>query len=111
MKAYRYLYILFALALVACVSNPVDTLNKRFAVFETGYNSALTQIDRIQKANAFKPETANKVADALIEVNRARKVANVARYSGDVLDANNALDIAMRALEKLQSEIPAGTKI
>lgn len=111
MKAYRYFYFLFALVLASCATNPVDTLNKRFAVFESGYAAALTQIDRIQKANAFKPETANKVADALVEVNRARKVANVARGSGNVLDANNALDIAMKALEKLQSEIPQGVKI
>jgi hypothetical protein len=111
MKAYRYLYVFLALALLGCITSPIDTLNKRFAVFETGYSAALTQIDRLQKANAFKPETANKVADALVEVNRARKVANVARGSGDILDANNALDLAMKALEKLQSEIPAGTKI
>lgn len=110
MRNLRYFPFL-VLFLTACVSNPVDTLNKRFAVFESGYSSVLKQIDKLESSDSFKPETKLKVALALEETNKARKVANLARASGDVVKANNALDLASIALQKLQDSIPAGAKL
>lgn len=112
MKNYKYLYLLFSLLLlIGCVTNTIDTTNKRFAVFESGYSAVLNEIGRLKTADALKPETATRIADALEEVNRARQTANIARKSGDLLNANSALDLAMRALDRLKTSIPNGTQL
>lgn len=109
MRALRC--IPFLILLTACLSAPVDTLNKRFAVFESGYAAVLQEIEKLEQADSFKPETALRLALALEEVNRYRKAANLARTSGDLLKSNDALDLAQAALTRLQQSIPQGTKL
>lgn len=110
MKTLRYLPFLLLVFLMACVGN-LDSINKRFAGFEIYYKQTLAQIDTLEKSNSFKPETKLKVADLLEDVNKARKAAYVAKDSGDILNAQDQLSLAIALLDRLKTMVPTEGQI
>lgn len=110
-QSYKPLLFLMALLLSACLSNNLDTLNKRFAAFEIGYKSALTQFDSLERSNSLKPETRAKVMTLIQDTNTARKAAYLAKDSGDLTTAENQLVLANKFLEYLIGTLPAGGQI
>lgn len=112
MKAYRYTLFLFALLITACISvQEVDTVNKSFAAFEISYKQTLVEVESLLNENLLKPETKLKVAKMLGEVNKARNSAYAAKAAGNVMEAKNQLDIALKALDILKANIPKGAQI
>lgn len=108
----RRIATVFVVLLVSCVGlQTLDTFNKKLASFEIGYKAALVQIDQMDKANQFKPETKLKVADGLEQVNKARKDIYAALALGDTVKAGDNLSIAITALDALKALVPAGGQI
>lgn len=113
MRKLRYFPFVVALLMAACVSQTpaIDTLNKRFATFEIGYKNALAEVDALERSKSFTPATANKVADLVEELNKARKTAMTAKDAGDVFKADDNLATAIAVLDKLREVLPQKGKI
>lgn len=111
MKKYQWFYLLLALFIAGCAGITLDTTNKKFAAFEISYKSVLTEIDSLDSANALKAETKTKVSGLLREVNKTRDLAYLAKNTGNLLEAQNQLNLAVTLLEKLKTSVPKGSQL
>jgi len=104
--------LLLALSMSGCISvQEVDTLNKRFAAFEISYKQTLVEVESLLNGNMLKPETKQTVAKILEDVNKARAAAYVAKGTGNVFEAKNQLDLALKALDFLKATLPKGAQL
>lgn len=107
MKANRFLNWIYFVVLslsftVACVSAPVDTYNKRAAVFELGYIEIL-KTAKLYLASPNTPTAIKRdIKKAVETAATAREAMQFAEGAGDITTAQGQLQTAQSALGLLR---------
>lgn len=97
--------------LTGCAALNLDTTNKRFAAFEISYKSMLTEVDQLDKSDSLRPETKARLRGSIADVKNARAAAYVAKGTGNILEAQNQLALAIKLLDALKANLPKDAKI
>lgn len=105
MYAQRLNWIVVFLLLVGCTSLPVDTLNKRIAVFEVGYSQTLKTIQHWLKENRIKPQDRSTLKTRIAEMSLARTAMHEARKIGNAAEASTQLMLGTSTLGVLRKYI------
>jgi aspartate-semialdehyde dehydrogenase len=100
---------IFALAvlvmLYGCNTLPIDTLNKRIAVFEVSYEQVLVTIDRWIDEQRLVGAEKETVKEHVRNMYKTRLAMYVAIKSGDLSTAEGRLQTSMTTLELVRQVI------
>jgi hypothetical protein len=99
MKRHYNIYLfLLLLAFTACVSQPVDTYNKKIAAFEISYNEALKTALVYLNDPTISEDKKIKIKEAVSNVSNLRSTMQIAESIGDISKAENQLQLAQKSL-------------
>jgi len=107
MRYVKYPFVLsmliVALVMSACATVPVDTLEKRVALFEVSYGEVLKTIQLYKKENRFSDATWKEIQNTVRQVSAARTVMKTSLEIGDIETTSNTLALASQLLTSLRS--------
>lgn len=110
-KYYCYFVLGFLLLLVGCAGLAVDTLNKRIAVFEIGYNQTLQTIKLWITEGRLKDADKISIQSRVKEMSVARHAMHNAKMLGDLDTVQGQLNAANISLQILRDFITSQEKI
>jgi hypothetical protein len=106
---FKYKNFIFLTTLIVfmfgCASLPIDTLNKRIAVFEISYGEVLVTVDRWIVEKRLVNEDKAKVQAMIKEVQVARTAMYIAKDAGEIANAQDNLTAANIILSKLRDYV------
>lgn len=95
------------IVLAGCAGLPVDTLNKRLAVFEIGYQQTLTTLQTWVDEGRLTGDTKKKIQDHVRDMENALAALYAAKAMGDLDTVDGQLRAAQASLQLVRDYITA----
>lgn len=108
---HKFNILILTLFLIGCTGLPVDTLNKRIAVFEIGYHQTLVTVKLWIDEGRLKGVDKTSIQLRVKEMSIARHAMHKAKTLGDLNTVAGQLNAANVSLQILRDFITSQEKV